>query len=114
MLRKSAPTIIAAMLVLCCSNVAFGFDPMGQPKAGLSEGDGGWQVDERLGVHAAEPGPGVPEASPGARVVVEARGRECFQHPKDDAAGAERARHPAGEVLVLLLGGEGGVQKISR
>ena len=45
MLRKSIPTIIAAMLVLCCSNVAFGFDPMGPPKAGLSEGDGGWQVE---------------------------------------------------------------------
>ena len=45
MLRKSIPTIIAAILVLSCSNVAFSFDPMGPPKAGLGEGDGRLQVE---------------------------------------------------------------------
>ena len=36
-MRKSPMIIVAIMLILVCSNVVFGFDPMGPPKAMLSK-----------------------------------------------------------------------------
>ncbi|MCK4849764.1 MAG: hypothetical protein KAT11_00360 [Phycisphaerae bacterium] len=37
-MRKNRLTIVATMLLLFCSNVVFGFDPMGPPKAMLAKG----------------------------------------------------------------------------
>ncbi len=37
-MRKSPLTIVAAILVLLCCNVVFGFDPLGPPKATLTQG----------------------------------------------------------------------------
>ena len=48
-MRKSVLTITAVMLVLVWANVAFGFDPMGPPKAGLSEGQFGWRAEYLYG-----------------------------------------------------------------
>ena len=38
MMRKSLLTVVATILVLICSNVVLGFDPMGPPKALLEQG----------------------------------------------------------------------------
>ena len=63
---RKAPLIMAAtILLLSCSNLALGFDPMGPPKAMLSQGQPGWRLEYIYSKMSVDGGgiPGAPPAS---------------------------------------------------
>ena len=55
-MSKNPVIIVATMLVIFCSNVAFGFDPMGPPKAVLSKGQPSWGIEYLYGKMDIEAG----------------------------------------------------------
>ncbi len=64
-MRKTPLIMAATMLLLSCSNLALGFDPMGPPKAMLSQGQPGWRIEYLYSTMNVEAGGafGVPAAT---------------------------------------------------